>query len=296
AYTKRDRVVACGYHGWQDWYIGATARNLGVPQATRGLTSLFNYNDLDSLKRQFELYPDQIAAVIMEPMNVYAPEPGFLEGVKEITRQGGAVLIFDETVTGFRFSIGGAQKMFGVTPDLATFGKGMANGYPISVLCGRADIMTLMEEIFFSTTFGGETLSLAAAQATITKLKVEPVIETLRNQGTKVMVGLRELIRSNDLENTLSVAGDPSWSFFMMKDSPGVSSWELKTLYMQEMMARSILTLGTFNMSYAHSDADIAKLLSSLGEVLPIMGDAIRSGSVSKFLNCEPLKPLFRVR
>lgn len=296
AYTKRDRVVACGYHGWQDWYIGATARNLGVPQATRGLTTLFSYNDLESLENQFKQYPGEIAAVILEPMNVYAPKPGFLEGVKEITHRHGALLIFDETITGFRYSIGGAQKLFGVTPDLATFGKGIANGYPISALCGSAKVMNLMEEIFFSSTFGGETLSLAAAQATITKLKTKPVIESLNIQGTKVIDGLNELIRKNGLEETLSVAGHPSWIFFMMKDAPGVASWDLKTLFMQEMMARGLLSFGTFNMSYAHSDADVAYLLKSLGEVLPIMTDAIKSESITKFLRCEPLKPLFKVR
>src|SRR5574341_817412 len=162
AYTNRDHVAACGYHGWQDWYIGATTRSRGVPQSTRDLTHIFNYNDIESLHKIFKEHPDQVAAVIMEPMNTTEPKDGFLEKVRELSRQHGAVFIFDETITGFRYANGGAQEYFGVTPDLATFGKGLANGYPVSALAGKAEIMRLMEEIFYSFTFGGETLSLAA--------------------------------------------------------------------------------------------------------------------------------------
>src|SRR4030067_1193023 len=179
AYTGRDHVAVCGYHGWQDWYIGSTARNKGVPKATRDLTHTFTYNDIESLNKIFKEFPGQVAAVIMEPMNTTEPRDGFLGKVKELTHKNGAVFIFDETITGFRYANGGAQEYFGVTPDLATFGKGIANGYPLSVLAGRKDIMTLMEEVFFSFTFGGETLSLAASLATMSKLQKEPVLETI---------------------------------------------------------------------------------------------------------------------
>src|SRR5450759_2996115 len=194
AFTGRDHVAACGYHGWQDWYIGATTRNLGVPQATRDLTHLFVYNDINSLAAIFREHPSDVACVIMEPMNLVEPEPGFLEEVAELARREGAVFVFDETITGFRYANGGAQEYFGVKPDLATFGKGMANGYPVSAVAGRADIMRLMEEVFFSFTFGGEALSLAAAKATMDKLRAEPVTALLAQQGTKVMSGLAELI------------------------------------------------------------------------------------------------------
>src|SRR2546426_4552885 len=158
AFTSRDHVAVCGYHGWQDWYIGSTSRNRGVPQSVRDLTHSFLYNDLDSLRSIFKQWQDRLAAVIMEPMNLVEPENGFLENLKELTHAHGALLIFDETITGFRFAKGGAQEYFGVTPDLATFGKGMANGYPLAAVAGRAEFMHLMEEVFFSFTFGGETL------------------------------------------------------------------------------------------------------------------------------------------
>ena len=162
-----------------------------MPEATRALTHAFAYNDLDSLHALFAQHPGQFAAVIMEPMNVTEPEPGFLESVKELAHQHGALLVFDETITGFRFANGGAQELFGVTPDLATFGKGVANGYPLSAVRGRADVMQLMEEIFFSFTFGGETLSLAAALATMTKLQSRTGDGDTGGAGTQVARGRR---------------------------------------------------------------------------------------------------------
>ena len=194
AYTGRDRVAVCGYHGWQDWYIGSTTRDLGVPKAVKQLTHVFVYNDIDSLNRLLEEHHGEFAAVILEPMNVAYPQDGFLEKVRAVTQQHGALLIFDETITGFRYAKGGAQQEFGVTPDLATFGKGMANGYPLSALVGKAEYMDVVEKIFFSGTFGGETLSLAAAKAVLTKLRQEPVIATLKAQGQKIIDSVNRII------------------------------------------------------------------------------------------------------
>ncbi len=296
AYTGRDHVAVCGYHGWQDWYIGSTARNKGVPKTTRELTHTFTYNDVGSLHKLFKEWPDQIAAVILEPMNVTEPKQGFLAEVKELTQKNGAILVFDETITGFRYANGGAQELFGVTPDLATFGKGLANGYPVSAVAGRADIMREMEEIFFSFTFGGETLSLAAALATMTKLQKEPVISTIKRQGEKLLSRLSELIQEHQVEQFIALAGHPSWSFFIIKDAAPYSSWEIKTLYMQEMLARGILAYGTHNISYSHSDEDISRLLSAYNEVLPLLRDGVENRKLSQYLRCKPLEPLFKVR
>jgi glutamate-1-semialdehyde 2,1-aminomutase len=296
AFTGRDRVAVCGYHGWQDWYIGSTTRYRGVPKAVRDLTHAFAYNDLDSLHVLFKQYPAEVAAVILEPMNVTAPAPGFLDDLKALVHEQGALLVFDETITGFRYAKGGAQELFGVTPDLATFGKGLANGYPLSALAGRADVMKLMEEIFFSFTFGGEALSLAAALATMTKLQSAPVLESIRTQGCKVVDGLAALIDRHGIGDFVGVAGDPTWSFLVMEDTAGYSSFDLKTLLLQEMFARGVLMLGTHNMSYAHSDADVAKLLAAYGEILPLLTDAVRNRSLAQHLKCKPLAPLFRVR
>ncbi len=296
AFTGRDHIAVCGYHGWQDWYIGSTARNRGVPQATRDLTHTFIYNDIESLNKIFHEFPDQVAAVIMEPMNTTEPRDGFLHKVKELTRKYGAVFIFDETITGFRFANGGAQEYFGVTPDLATFGKGLANGYPVSAVVGNAEIMRLMEEIFFSFTFGGETLSLAAALATMTKLQRDPVTETLKKQGQKLLIALNNLIIQRGVDHIVSVAGHPSWSFLLIKDVEPYSQWEIKTLFLQEMFSRGILTIATHNMSYAHSDGDLNKLFAVYNDVFPILRDAVDNRRMKEYLRCKPLEPLFKVR
>ncbi|MGZ8361941.1 MAG: aminotransferase class III-fold pyridoxal phosphate-dependent enzyme [Allosphingosinicella sp.] len=296
AFTGRDRIAVCGYHGWQDWYIGSTLRNRGVPEATRALTHAFVYNDLDSLRALLDAHPVEFAAVILEPMNVAWPEPGFLQGVVDLARAHGALAVFDETITGFRFSLGGAQQLFGVTPDLACFGKGLANGFPLSAVCGTADIMREFEEIFFSFTMGGETLSLAAAKAAIIKTRDQDVPGALARRGEQLKQGLDTRIALHGCEEFLSTAGHPSWSFLMIRDMPGADQFMIKTLYLQEVLDRGIITIGTHNLSFAHSEADIDRLLAVYDEVLPIMSAAVRGGKVREALRCEPLKPLFRVR
>jgi glutamate-1-semialdehyde 2,1-aminomutase len=296
AYTKRDRVLVCGYHGWHDWYIGSTARHLGVPRAVRDLTHSFTYNNIASLHSLFARYPRQIAAVILEPMNVAEPLPGYLQAVKDLAHRHGALLIFDETITGFRFALGGAQELFGVTPDLATLGKGLANGYPLSAVVGRKDIMRIVEDIFFSSTFGGETLSLAAALATITKLQKLSVLEDIATKGNRLKLGVLERIEKFDMGSLLAVSGHPSWTFLTLRDIEPYSLWQIKTLFLQEIFARGILSIGTHVMSYAHSDKDVDTLLSAYDEIFPMLKDAVLNRKLESLLHCQPLEPLFKVR
>src|SRR5207244_4002413 len=161
--TGRDRIACCGYHGWQDWYIGSTTRNAGIPRAVRDLTHPFPYNDLAALAKLLQEHPQQFACVIMEPVNFVEPAAGYLQGIKDLAHQHGAVLIFDEICSGFHFGLGGAQKRFNVTPDLACFGKAMGNGFPIACVLGRAEVMKVFEEVFVSFTLAGEAASMAAA-------------------------------------------------------------------------------------------------------------------------------------
>ena len=296
AYTSRDRVAVCGYHGWQDWYIGSTLRNAGVPLATQQLTHTFRYNDVVSLQELLEKFPQQFAAVILEPMNVEFPRPGFLEEVKELTHRHGALLVFDETITGFRYHVGGAQALFGVTPDLSTFGKGLANGYPVSAVAGRRDVMKLMEEIFFSFTFGGETLSLAAALATLQKLQREPVVQTIQSTGEQIITMVQRTLAKYELDKCFSVSGHPAWSFFIIRDVGTLTSWQLKTLYLQEMFAQGILTTGTHNVSYAHNAEDLARLETAYQSACGRLAEVINGRPLQEVLRCEPLQPLFRVR
>jgi len=297
AFTRRDRVAVCGYHGWQDWYIGSTTRSRGVPQAVRELTHAFVYNDLSAVKALLDRYPGEFAAVILEPMNTTEPAVGYLDELKALVHRHGALLVFDETITGFRFANGGAQEWFGVVPDLATFGKGMANGYPVSAVAGRAEVMKIMEDIFFSFTFGGETLSLAAAAATLDKLRREPVTETVRRRGDKLLCSLRQLIEAHGLNDVLTASGHPTWSFLLISDTPRYTQWEIKTLLLQELFARGILSIGTHNLAYAHTEEDIERLLAVYDEVFTIIGDALADNApLDRYLHCDPLIPLFQVR
>ncbi len=296
AYTQRDHVLVCGYHGWQDWYIGSTARDLGVPQGVKNLTHKFFYNDIDSLSIKLNELKDQVAAVILEPVNTTLPENDFLHKVKDLTHRHGAVLIFDETITGFRVANGGAQEYFGVTPDLSCFGKGLANGFPVSAVAGKAEIMRLMEEIFFSFTFGGETLSLAASLATLTKLQQKPVVKTLYATGEKIVKQLNTLITDHELSHVFSVSGLPVWSFFVIRDVDNVTSWQLKTLLQQEMFSNGIFMIGTHNVSYSHTDEHVDALMECYRGYFHKVKSALANNDITPLLNCEPLKPLFKIR
>lgn len=294
AFTRRDHVAVCGYHGWQDWYIGSTPRNLGVPQATRDLTHSFTYNDIDSLQKIFKGY--EVAAVIMEPSNLTMPQKDFLKEVQEVCKKQGALFILDETVTGFRYANGGAQEYFGVTPDLAAFGKGLANGYPLSAVAGKAEYMKLMEDIFFSFTFGGEALSLAAALAALRKLQAQPVVRTLKERGEEILEKLPQIVNRYELQNVLTLTGHPAWSFLTIRDTKDYSQWQIKTLFLQEMFARGILILGTHNISFSHSKDDIEKLLSAYDGVFKLISESLKDRNLEQRLKCKPLEPLFKIR
>jgi len=296
AYTKKEHVLVCGYHGWQDWYIGTTPRNLGVPKSTSDLTHTFNYNDIESLEKLLKEFDGQVAAVILEPVNVMAPGNNFLQKVKDLTHQHKAVLIFDETITGFRYAKGGAQELFGVTPDLATFGKGLANGYPLSAVAGKREIMKLMEEIFFSFTFGGETLSLAASLGTLTKLQKEPVIETIQETGTYLMRSLSAKIEAHNLSHIFAVEGYPVWSFIISKDTNYATMWEIKTLMQQEMLENGMFMIGTHNMSYAHTKEHVDQLMEVYDLFFTKMKKVEQDKSIKQFIKSEPLVNLFKVR
>ena len=290
AVTGRDRVAICGYHGWHDWSIAPTPQNTGVPQAVRELSHSFQYNDLDSLESIFRVSPNQIAAVIMEPMRVEPPQAGFLERVRELCTHNGAVLIFDEIVTGFRFANGGAQELFGITPDLAVFAKGMSNGFPLSALVGRKEFMQPLATVHASLTYGGETLSLAAAKATLEKYRREPVISTIKSRGKRLLAGMVPLIQRHGLAEVFVVGGDPALPFMLPRAGLGFSEPEIRTYFLQEMFARGFLVLGAHAISYAHTEKDIDRLLAAYAEVLPGLAAAIRDTTLPSLLRAAPPK------
>jgi len=294
AYTGRDIIACCGYHGWQDWYIGTTTRNKGVPKAVQELTIPFEYNNIESLERIFNEHPAQVAAVIMEPVGMVKPYDEFLQKVQELTKRQGALLIFDEVVTGFRLTPGGAQEYFDVTPDLGCFGKAMANGYPIAAVVGHKEVMELFDEIFFSFTFGGETLSLAAARATIKEMQEKNVIGHLWEQGQKLKDGYNIIAREFGLGIYTECIGFAPRTVITFKDKNGGESLLLKSLFQQECLKRGVLFSGGQNICFSHSHADIEETLRVYRASMEILAEAIQYGDAGDRLEGEILKPVFR--
>ena len=296
AYTGRDHVACCGYHGWQDWFIGSTTRNLGVPQAVRELTHPFVYNDIASLETIFAKFDQKVAAVIMEPVNFVMPKDGFLEEVKALAQKHGAVLIFDEICTGFHLGLGGAQKRLGVTPDLACFGKAMGNGYPISALVGKKEIMKTCEEIFFSFTFAGEVGSIAASLKVIEILEKTDALNNIQSNGSLLQNGIRKMLKKLELENAISCVGYPEWSLLQFKDLPNANSLLVRSLLQQEMVAKGILMLVTHNMTASHSENDIENTLDAYQESLEKVAEYLSSSNPSQFLQGAVIESVFKVR
>ena len=291
AFTKRDKIFCCGYHGWHDWYIGITSRNLGIPEAIQNLTYTFEYNDIESIKASLD---KDVAALILEPFIFEAPKPGFLKELAEVCKANGTLLIFDEMWTGFRIAIGGAQEYFGVKPDLAVYSKACANGMPIAFLTGRADVMELFNsEVFSYTTFGGETLSLAACKATINELIDKNVPKYLDEKGALMKDGYNKIAIELGLEKYTKCIGYNCRSMVTFTPEAG-NGLEVKTFMQQEMIRRGILWAGFHNMCYSHSDADINKTLEVYREVLPLLKKAIEEGTVKQQLKGEVLEAVFR--
>ncbi|MGK9369308.1 aminotransferase class III-fold pyridoxal phosphate-dependent enzyme [Melioribacter sp. Ez-97] len=290
AYTGKNKILCCGYHGWHDWYVSVTARNFGIPEEVQKLTFTFDYNNIDSLKNSID---DDTAAVILEPVVFQEPKDNFLHKVAEICKEKGIVLIFDEMWTGFRMALGGAQEYFGITPDLATYSKAVANGMPIAILTGKKEIMKLAEDdIFFYTTFGGEALSLAAAKATIEEMKDKNVIPFLDKQGRKIKDGYNEIASKLGLDSTKAVGYN--WRSMATFDPKGGDPLLQKSFVQQEMIKRGVLWQGFHNISFSHTDEDIDYTLQALEESLALLKKAIDGNNIKSLLRGKPVEPVFR--
>ena len=290
AYTGKNKILCCGYHGWHDWYIAVTARNHGIPEAVQALSFTFNYNDIDSIKNSID---DDVAAIILEPVVFTEPKDNFLHKLSELCEQKGIVLIFDEMWTGFRMALGGAQEYFGITPDLATYSKAVANGMPISILTGKRKIMDLADEdIFFYTTFGGEALSLAATKATIEELRAKNVPKFLNYQGEKLKNGYNSIVNRLELDFTRTIGYN--WRSMATFDEKAGDSLIQKSLMQQEMIKRGVLWQGFFNMSFSHSDADVDYTLQALEESLSFLKKAVQENKLKESLHGIPVQPVFR--
>ena len=296
AYTGKDHVLALGYHGWQDWYIGATTRNLGVPSEVSALTHKVAFNDIEALHKAYKALDGNVAAIVLEPFSAAVPNEGYLEAVREFATANNVVLIFDEVITGFRVHIGGAQAYYNVVPDLAAFGKGMGNGMPISAIVGRADIMSLMSEIFYSGTFGGEALSLAASIATINKMKSHHVIDHLWDIGSQISAKTQEVISDNGLDDYVSLNGLDPWKIIGFKDHKNAPKEAIKTKFMIEVLREGVLVAGAHNVSFAHDKNDVDHIASVYQKTFAKLADELKSGNLIDNLEAPVIFPVFQVR
>lgn len=287
AKTRRDKIVFCGYHGWQDWYLAANLAEddalsghllpgldaAGVPRGLRGTALPFAYNDVDGLHRALEQAGDDLAAVVMEPQRGAAPAAGFLEAVREETRRRGALLVFDEITAAFRLNSGGVHLLYGVMPDMAVFAKALSNGYPMGAVIGTGDAMQAAQETFLSSTHWTERIGPTAGLACVRKHRREKVSEHLVRIGESVQRVWRAAASEAGLR--ISVAGMAPLARFVIEE---VEPQVMKTLFVQEMLDRGFLASNAFYAMYAHTEAQVAEYGAAVREVFGVMREAVNAG------------------
>ncbi|MGV9837766.1 glutamate-1-semialdehyde 2,1-aminomutase [Nocardia niigatensis] len=298
AVTGRETVAICDqpFFSVDDWFIGTTEMNAGIPKTS---TVRFRYNDLESLRTA--LSDNAIACVILEQATALAePEPGFLQGVRALCDRYGALLIFDEMITGFRWSAGGAQRIYGVVPDLSCWGKAMGNGFPLSALAGKREYMELgglrtdADRVFLlSTTHGPETASLAAFRAVVYTYQESDPVARMEESGRRLAAGVNAIAADLGIGDHLEVAGRPSCLVFLTRDPEGVPSQPYRTLFLQELLNRGVLGQSFVN-SAAHTDADIDLTIDACRAAAETYRKGLEQGTVNGLLSGRPVAPALR--
>jgi len=304
AVTGRDLVAICADHPFlstDDWFIGTTPMNAGVPRAIRDLTVSFRYNDLASVDRIFTDHPGAIACVIMEVENVTPPDDGFLDGLQARCRREGALLVLDEMITGFRWHLGGAQAFHSIVPDLSTFGKALGNGFSISALAGRREIMErggirhCGERVFLlSTTHGAESHGLAAAKKVMEIYREQHIVDTLWRQGQRLAEGIRRVTAQLGLQEHFALVGRPCNLVYATKDQQKQPSQIFRTLFLRELLVRGVLA-PSFTVSAAHTDEDVDATIDRVGDALVVYKRALEDAPEASAVG-RPVKPVLRAR
>lgn len=294
AHTGKDIIAFCGYHGWHDWYLAtnlsgkdelkehllAGLEPAGVPQGLRGTVLPFHYNKIEELEAIVRREGKNLAAIVMEPIHNIEPENNFLQKVRKIADENGAVLIFDEITVGWKLTYGGAHLLYGVDPDIAVFSKAMSNGYPMSAIIGRREVMQAAQNSFISSTYWTERIGPTAALATIKKMKKVGVAKRLTKSGNMVRTGWLKLAEKHGLSIKLGgVVAISSFSFQYGKDSQA-----LKTLFVQEMLDRDYLATNMFFASCAHTDGHIKRYLENVDLAFASIAEAIKTNTIHKKL------------
>lgn len=302
AYTSREMIGVCADHPFfssGDWFIGSTAMSAGVADEIKKNTLSFKYNNIESVTQLFSDYHNQIACLILEPQKYDEPKENFLNQLKDLCYQHGTVLIFDEMITGFRWHKGGAQKKFGIVPDLSAWGKAMANGFSVAALAGAREIMQHggikhpHERVFLlSTTHGAETHALAAAIATMKFYQQENVIGQLYEQGDKLEKGITKAALDLGIQDYVKVIGPACCSAYVTLNYDHKPSQAFRTLFLQETLKRGLLMPSTV-ISYSHSDIDIEVTINKIYEAFVVYAKALKQG-IDKYLVGREVKPVWR--
>jgi glutamate-1-semialdehyde 2,1-aminomutase len=304
AHTGRDKLLYCRSHPFfstDDWFIGTTPMRAGIPPCVRELSIGFDYNDDAGLEALFAAHPSEIACVILEPASFEEPRAGFLQAVRRLCDRNGSVMILDETITGFRWHLRGAQSLYGVAPDLSVFGKALGNGFAIAALVGRRELMRLGgldhdgERVFLlSTTHGAETHALAAALAVIDAYEAHDVVATLARQGERLRRGVECAARAAGVESCFATLGRPCNLIYATRDRNGRPSQALRALFLQELIRRGVIA-PSFVVSAAHGDAEVDRTIEAVVGALTVYRRALDEG-VEKYLAGPAVKPVWRAR
>jgi glutamate-1-semialdehyde 2,1-aminomutase/spore coat polysaccharide biosynthesis protein SpsF len=286
AYTGRDHVLVSGYHGWHDWYIATTTRNRGVPEAVTGLVSTFPFDDLEALRAGLSAV--NVAAIVLEPSGSTVPSPGFLQGAVDLAHEHGAVAVFDEIITGFRLAPGGARERYGVVPDLSCYGKALGNGMPISAIAGTWDVMRVFEDVFYSGTHGGETLSLAAAAAVLDSIVDGRVLSDIERRGRRMLDGIAQRIEEHAVADRVAVGGEPHRA---VVGFPGSDSLVDRSWVQQCLAEHGVLFNGSMFICARHTDDDVDRALSAMDEAFAVMA---AGEDVGRLLKGPPVQAVFR--
>lgn len=302
AYTGRPMVAICADHpffSYNDWFIGTTPMDGGILPEDKMFTVSFHYNDLDSLATLFTRHPNKIACIMLEAARTEEPRDEFLHRARELCHKNGALFVLDEMITGFRFANGGAQEVYDIQPDLACFGKAMANGFSLSALVGRREIMELggirhpgKRVFLLSTTHGAEYPALAAAIATMKIYRREPVVARLYEAGDRLRHGIEQVAAAHGVADHFKLHGRSCSLLFATLDAERRPSQALRTLFLQELIKGGVIA-PSFIVSYSHDDASIDRTVDAVDRALRVYRAALEDG-VERYLVGPSVKPVYR--
>lgn len=290
AYTKRDHILYCGHGGvWHDWFTTITSRNEGIPKFNSELIRKFHYNDMDDIKRAFDELEGKVAAIVMEPMWLEYPDDNYLHELKELAHKKGALLIFDEVLTGFRLANGGGQELLGIEADMVAFGKAIGNGMPLSAITGKEEYMKKFNDVFYSTTYGGETLSLAAGMAVVDEFVHKDIVKHCWNIGNQIKDGFNSLAK--ELGIAAKWKGLPVRGAISFSDAGQYTSKLIHSVFLQECIKQGIMFgPGESLICYSHNDDDVKHTISSIEKSFHSIQEGIKKNNLKNMLEGKEMK------